>query len=140
MILLDTNVVSEVLQGRRNSDVQTWFNRQRIESLFLCTPVLAELRFGIERLPVGRRRDVLENAVHEFERNVLADRVLPLDRDCAYAYGQIMAQRQQIGRPISVMDALIAAVAAANRATLATRDTSDFEHLGIALVNPFMPA
>jgi len=140
MILLDTNVVSEVLQGSQDSGVRTWFNRQRIEDLFLCTPVLAELRFGIERLPAGRRRSGLENVIREFERIVLPNHVLPLDRDCAYAYGRAMAYRQQIGRPISVMDALIASVAIVTGASLATRDVAGFDHLGLDLVNPFARA
>ncbi|MPZ59067.1 MAG: PIN domain-containing protein [Rhizobiales bacterium] len=140
MILLDTNVVSESLRGPRNSELQRWLNAQRLAELFLCTPVLAELRYGIERLPVGRRRDILDEAVRNFQESVFADRVIPVDRDCAHAYGRILAQRERRARPIGIMDALIAAVALAHGATLATRDVSGFDHLGIDLVNPFVPA
>jgi predicted nucleic acid-binding protein len=94
----------------------------------------------VERLPAGRRRDILDAAIQDFQQRVFADRILPVDRECAHAYGRIAAQRERRGRPIGIMDALIAAVALVHGATLATRDTSGFEHLGIDLVNPFVPA
>jgi hypothetical protein len=139
MILLDTNVVSEALRGPRDSAVRQWLELQQPSDLFLCAPVLAELRAGIERLPAGRRRDALDNAIGDFQHNVFRGHVLPIDRDCAVAYGKIVAQREQRGRPIGIMDALIGAVALVHHAILATRDVSGFEHLGIELVNPFAP-
>jgi predicted nucleic acid-binding protein len=140
MILLDTIVISETLRNPSNSDVEKWINAQRQTDLFLCAPVLAELRYGVERLPAGRRRNVLDEAVRELETEAFADRVLPFDCDCANAYGKILVRREQRGRPIGIMDGLIAAIAVVHGATLATRDTPDFEHLGIDLVNPFVPA
>jgi hypothetical protein len=138
MILLDTNVVSDSLRDVRDPAVQRWFNVQRQADLFLAAPVLAELRYGVERLPAGRRRKRLDEAIRDIETNVFAARVLPFDHDCANAYGKILVRRERRGRPIGIMDGLIAAVAVVHGATLATRDTSDFDHLGIDLVNPFV--
>jgi hypothetical protein len=137
MILLDTNVISDSLRDERDPLVQRWFNGQRQAELFLPAPVLAELRYGVERLPMGRRRKRLEGAVRDIETNVFVDRILPFDRDCAAAYGKILVFRERRGRPIGIMDGLIAAIVVVHGATLATRDTSDFEHLGFDLVNPF---
>jgi predicted nucleic acid-binding protein len=100
---------------------------------------LAELRHGAEKFAIGGRRRRLEELIGQFEQKIFADNFLNVDRESAYAYGRIVAQRERLGRPISVMDALIAAVAVSHGATLATRDTSDFDHLGIDLVNPFLP-
>ena len=137
MIVLDTNVISEALRGPQESPVKSWLDAQQPAELFLCAPVLAELRYGIERLPASRRRDLLQDALQAYEQNVFGGRILTVDRTCAYAYGRVVAERQRRGRPIDVMDALIAAVALVHEATLATRNLADFDGLGIALVNPF---
>jgi predicted nucleic acid-binding protein len=137
MILLDTNVVSDSLRDVRDANVQRWFNGQRQADLFLCAPVLAQLRYGVERLPAGRRRDRLDEAIRDVEENIFADRILGIDSACAHLYGRIAVQREKLGRPLGVMDGLIAAVALVHGATLATRDTAGFANLGIDLVNPF---
>jgi predicted nucleic acid-binding protein len=82
----------------------------------------------------------LEELVTHFEQQVFASNFLSVDRESAHVFGRIVAQREQLGRPISTMDALIAAVVIVHGATLATRDISDFDHLGIDLVNPFAAA
>ncbi len=137
MIVLDTNVISEAFRVRPNEVVRLWLDARNPRELFLCAPVLAELRSGIERLPEGRRRDEVERFVDRAERELFGSRVIPLDRDSAYAYGHIVAQRQRMGRPIGSMDGLIAAIALTHRLTIATRDTADFADLGIEVVNPF---
>jgi predicted nucleic acid-binding protein len=137
MIVLDTNVVSEISREQPSHAVRQWFNTQSRQDLFLCTPVLAELRYGIERLPPGRRRNLLDNAVTRIVNEGFSDRVLSLDRDAAHEFGRIVAARYGMGRPIGAMDGLIAAIAVVHGATIGTRDVDDFAHLGVEIVNPF---
>src|SRR5438128_887779 len=131
MIILDTNVLSEPSRPRPNMRVVSWLDTYGWDDAFLCTPVLAELRYGVERLPAGDRRNRLQEWVRKMEHEVFVDRILLLDRGAAHEFGKIVASRDRMGRPIGTMDALIAAVALTHRATLATRDISDFAELGV---------
>ena len=140
MILLDTNVVSEATRVSPDTHIREWFDRQSAQDLFLCTPVLAELHYGIERLAPGKKRNLLEKAISELEEQGFRDRILFVDSEAAHEFGRLVAMRERSGRPIKTMDALIAAIALVHHATIATRDISDFEHLGLSLVNPFSPA
>jgi toxin FitB len=99
---------------------------------------LAELISGIDLMPQGRKRSTLFEAVEGMIAQDFRGQVLKFDVQAAHFYGEIFAYRQQIGRPVKEMDALIAATAQANGAALATRNTADFEHCGIALVNPWL--
>jgi len=137
MIILDTNVVSEPYRLAPNLVVRAWLDSQPANSLFLCTPVLAELHFGIERLTPGARKTRLSTVVHEFEHSLYRDRILVFDAAAAAEYGRIRANRERLGRPLSQMDATIAAIALTHRAAIATRDTDDFTDLGLQLINPF---
>ena len=139
MILLDTNVVSEAFRVQPSTHVQEWYNRQRLDDLFLCTPVLAELRYGFERLSAGVQRDRLEQLIGHIETAIFPDRILNVDRDAAHQYGRILAHRNRIGRPMMTMDALIAAVAVSHGAVLATRDIADFGEIDLDLIDPFAP-
>ena len=136
MIVLDTNVISEGMRPRPDARVQAWIDAQPQEDLFLCAPVLAELFYGIERLPAGTRRNHLEQVVRQTEVT-FGDRVLSFDRVAALEYGRLVGQRDRFGRATSTMDGLIAAIARANGAALATRDTDGFNGLDIDLINPF---
>src|ERR1700724_176880 len=137
MILLDTNVVSDSWRPQPNPAVASWLNAQPFHSLYLCTPVLAELRFGIERLPHGRRRTYLASWVVRLETEAFRDRILPLDTAGAAEFGRLAARREKLGRRMEPMDALIAGIAASQAASIATRDISDFADLGLELINPF---
>jgi toxin FitB len=137
MILLDTNVVSENLRPRPASAVLAWIDAQPAVSLYICTPVLAELRFGVERLEPGRRQTKLQAAIERIENSIFGGRILPFDAAAAAEYGRLVARRERIGRRIELMDALIAAIALTQGADLATRDVGDFANLGIKLINPF---
>ena len=137
MIILDTNVVSDTFQPRPNEIVRSWLDSFPHEDLFICAPVLAEMRFGIERLPAGRRRNDLERLVTHAETRLFESRVLAFDRECAHEFGRIVAKRMEAGRPIMPMDALIASIAVANKMAIATRDIADFSGLEIELINPF---
>jgi toxin FitB len=140
MIILDTNVISEGFRVRPNEFVRDWLDSQEPADLFLCAPVLAELRYGVERLPAGRKRAELDRFVSGVEIDLFDNRLLAFDRESAHAFGRVVTIRARIGQPIMTMDAVIAAIAIANQMAIATRDISGFEHLGIALINPFDPA
>jgi toxin FitB len=137
MILLDTNVISESFRPRPNSAVIDWLNAQSAGSLFLCAPVLAELRFGVERLAAGHRKRDLQSRVDQIENGYFRGQVLPFDAAAAAEFGRLTAARERSGRRIDPMDAFIAAVTRSNGAALATRDVSDFADLEIELINPF---
>ena len=136
MILLDTNVISEGIRPKPDPRVRAWIDTQRQEDLFLCTPVLAELFCGIERLPRSARRSHLEQVILRTEAT-FADRILVFDRAAAIEYGKLVGERDRLGRATATMDGLIAAIAKANGAALATRDLPGFNNLDLELVNPF---
>lgn len=139
MIILDTNVVSEPWRPKPNSLVLAWLESQPASTLYLCAPVLAELRHGLDRLQTGRRRARLQAAVERVEREGYRDRILPFGLAAAVEFGRAVALRERLGRRIRTMDAMIASVALAHRASLATRDAADFADLGIDVINPFEP-
>lgn len=138
MIVIDTNVLSEITRVRPSAAVRTWFDTQPRQELFLSAPVLAELRYGVELLPPGRRRDLLDSAIQQLVNKGFPDRVLPVDRDVAHEFGRIVAARDRLGRPLGAMDGLIAATAIVHGAAVATRDVADFMDLGIDVINPFV--
>ncbi len=137
MILLDTNVVSEPLKASSDPNVLAWIDAQMIETLYLSTISLAELRFGIAALPEGKRRETLRT---RFEQQVLplfAGRILPFDESASQAYAVLRARARAAGQAITPADGYIAAIAAAYGFTVATRDTSPFEAAGLAVINPW---
>jgi predicted nucleic acid-binding protein len=140
MIVLDTNVISEGFRKKPNPAVRVWLDHVDMSELFLCAPVVAELRYGVERLPASRRRSELDTLISNAEDELFANRILPFDRESAHELGRIVAKRAGMGRPILPMDALIAAVASANGMAIATRDVDDFAGLGLELINPFETA
>lgn len=140
MIVLDTNVISEAFRKAPNATVRAWLDAQTPTDLFLCAPVLAELRYGIERLATGARRTALEGTLSNVESELFEDRILPFDQSSAHAFGLIVVRRNRSGRPIGTRDALIAAIAVTQDMAIATRDIADFTELGLDLINPFEPA
>lgn len=137
MIVLDTNVVSEFMSEPVTLQVQQWLDSQESHDLWITSVSLAELDFGIERLPRGRRHDTLGDVLQRVTVRLFGDRVLPFDKDCGMPYARLVARRFSIGRPISVQDAQIAAICLSNDATLATRNIRDFEETGVDLINPW---
>jgi predicted nucleic acid-binding protein len=137
MILLDTNVISEPLRAAPDARVVAWLDAQPVETLFLSVVTVAELRLGVARLPAGRRRNGL---IEQLERQVLpafAGRILPFDLAATQAYAEAMAKAQAAGLAVGMADGFIAAIALANRMSVATRDTSPFTAMGVAVVNPW---
>jgi len=137
MIVLDTNVISEVIKPDPAVEVTSWLALERPAAVFTTAITQAELLYGIEIMPQGRRRSAFEAAITRILNEVLADRILPFDSDAAEAYSRMAAARRAMGRPISEADARIAAITLSRGASLATRNTRDFEHCGIKVVNPW---
>jgi toxin FitB len=140
MILLDTNVLSEAMTPRPDPGVMTWINSQDPDELWTCTIVIAEVLSGLDLMPDGSRQRQLREQAELMFFSLFAGRILDLDQAAARVYGAVLKIRKSMGRPIDEMDALIAATALANGATIATRNIPDFEHCGIPLVNPWQPA
>ena len=137
MILIDTNVISEPLRATPNPQVVAWLDAQPLDTVFLSVVTVAELRLGVARLPAGRRRNGL---IEQLESQVLPafiGRVLPLDMAATQAYAQAMAQAQAKGLSVGVADGFIAAIAASNRMSVATRDTAPFVAMGLDVINPW---
>jgi predicted nucleic acid-binding protein len=139
MIVLDTNVISE-LQGRRHSElILRWLDRYDSAVVFLTAIAMAEIHFGIALLEPGARRESLSQAFSRIEEE-FSGRILGFTHNVASRYGRLSAQRQKEGRPMETKDAMIAAICLSHDATLATRNTKDFEGLDLKLVNPFEEA
>jgi len=137
MIILDTNVLSESVRPHPNTDVLRWLASKPASSIFTTAITQAEILFGLETMPQGKRRSELVTATLAILEIEFAGRILPFDSDAAHAFAQISASRRSKGRPMSEFDAQIAAIARSLGATLATRNTADFAHCGIELINPW---
>ena len=136
MILLDTNVVSELMQPAPSGEVLDWFGRQAAGELHLSAVSEAELKRGVAILPAGRRRDALAAAIDAMIAEDFAERVLPFDSAAAAAFASVFAERRAAGRPISHPDCQIAAIARSRGAAIATRNAGDFAGCGIAVIDP----
>lgn len=137
MIVLDTNVVSELMRSAPQPDVVRWVDRQDDLTLYLTTITLAEVRVGITARPEGRRRNALDDA---FETRILpmfGSRVLAFDEPASSAYARVRADARARGRAIGNIDAMIAAIAQSRRFTVASRDVAPFEAAGVPVIDPF---
>lgn len=136
MYLLDTNVVSEPTKRRPDPAILEWLNGVDEEVAFLSAVTLMELRYGAERLPLGRQRRQLEAWL---DRTVdrFAERTLAVDVDVANAVGRIMAQTEASGRPVRGNDVIIAGTALWHRLTVVTRNAKHFEPTGVEVLNPW---
>lgn len=137
MIVLDTNVIAETMRLVPDERVMAWLHSRPLQALFMTSVSLAETLFGIETAPVGLKRRSLEKRFAEFIALGFDDQILPFDEAAARHFATIAAGRKRMGRPISEFDAQIAAIAAAHGASVATRNIADFEHCGIAVINPW---
>jgi toxin FitB len=137
MIILDTNVLSELMRPRPSDRVSRWIASQSGTELFTTAITEAEIFLGIELLTKGRRRDELLQAAEAMFAQDLGGRILGFESDAARLFSEIAARRRVLGRPISHADAQIAAIAKLTNARLATRNISDFDHCEIHLINPW---
>lgn len=138
MILLDTNVVSELMRLEPAAGVVDWVNRQPGDEVWITAVTLAELLYGIGRLPVGNRRTVLAVELETMIADDLDHRVAAFDETAAAHYADIVVGRERAGRPISTADAQIAAIGRSHGAILATRNVDDFSGTGVTIVNPWV--
>lgn len=137
MIVLDTNVLSELMRPTPSPQVAGWLAKQVAEEIFTTTITEAEIFFGIELLSKGKRREQLRAAAEAMFSEDLADRVLTFDSAAARAFANIAARRRSGGKPISYADAQIAAIAQVRGARLATRNMADFADCGIEVSDPW---
>ena len=137
MILLDTNVISELMRAEPAQIVLDWFGQHETADLFISAVTEAELRTGVAILPDGQRRDRLQLAIDATIDEDFQARVIPFDSPAAKAYADIAARRRAAGRPIAEADCQIAAIARATNALVATRNVKDFDGCGIRLINPW---
>lgn len=138
MVILDTNVISEPLKRAGDPAVLEWLDQQDIETLYLTAVTVAELRFGIAVLPLGRRKHHLEE---DFEQRILSlfrERILPFDEAATVTYARIRATAKAGGKSIGIANGFIAAIAAHHGFSVATRDTSPFEAAGVGVINPWI--
>ncbi|MEO0760829.1 MAG: type II toxin-antitoxin system VapC family toxin [Pseudomonadota bacterium] len=138
MIILDTNVVSEMLRPTPEPRVEAWLARQDGGQVFLTAITEAELRTGVAIMADGRRRDDLAKAIDAMLREDFRGRILPFDSAAASAYATIAAERRPVGRPISQFDCQIAAIGRVHAAAVATRNVRDFEGAGIEVIDPWV--
>ncbi|MFA6213215.1 MAG: type II toxin-antitoxin system VapC family toxin [Candidatus Obscuribacterales bacterium] len=137
MIILDTNVVSEVVKIGRSSAVVTWLDEMPVDSLYLTAVSLSELCIGVEILPLGKRKSALKADLGELLAKLFGSRVLPFDEDAAIAYGALVGKARLAGKSVSMPAGQIGSIAAVRGFTVATRDTEPFLALGVATIDPW---
>ena len=137
MIILDTNVLSTLMNSRPDVAVVAWLDRQPTESIWITSITVFESRLGLALLPGGRRRQLLEAAFEQIVAVDLDDRVLDFDRGADAAAAALAAYRQRAGKPVDMRDTQIAGIAVSRRATLATRNVRHFADLQVPVVDPW---
>ncbi len=137
MTILDTNVISELMRPGPNAMVVRWMATQNSDDLHITSVTMGEVLYGIELLPSGKRQESLRAGAERLFRVVFAERVLSFEARAAREFSMIASTRRRRGRPISELDAQIAAIARVYGAVVATRDTRDFEGCGVKVVNPW---
>jgi len=140
MIVLDTNVLSALMQEQPEATVIAWLDRQPAESIWITSITVFESRLGLALLPKGRRRQRLEASFDRLLEEDLEHRVLAFDAIAAMEAARLAAQRQISGRPVDMRDTQIAGIALARRATVATRNHRHFDGLAVPVVNPWEQA
>lgn len=137
MILLDTNIISEMMRPEPNKTVIDWLNAQEPLDVYISAVTIAEVEYGLKVLPDGQKRWGLKQKFDWLIAQGFSERVLDFTAEAALHYADMMAHRRGLGLPMSVPDGQIAAIARLHRFTLATRNLKAFEECGLMLVNPF---
>ena len=138
MIVLDTNVVSELIRAAPSEFVVTWVDRQPAPEMYLTAITVAELLYGVARLPDGSRKADLAERIEAMLNEDFEQRVVSFDETAAAHYADIVVRRERAGRPIGMADAQIAATCRSHGAVLATRNMDDFSDTGVTIVNPWI--
>lgn len=136
MIVLDTNVISEAMKPEPHAAVLAWLNNQVAETLYISSVTLAELLYGIAALPVGKRKELLAQALDGL-MGLFRDRVLPFDVGAARHYAELAVTARSCGRGFPTPDGYIAAIAASRGFIVASRDTAPYKAAGVSVVNPW---
>lgn len=139
MILLDTNIVSEAMKPEPNPSVLAWLDEQAAETLYLSSVTIAELLFGIGALPTGKRKDRLAAAL-DGTLELFEGRILPFDTQAARCYAELAVRARAAGLGFPTPDGYIAAIAAANKFAVASRDTSAFAAAQLPVIDPWTAA
>lgn len=137
MLVLDTNILSEIMRPEPDRRIADWIVRQPSETLFTAAICQAEILSGLAIMPSGRRRTDLEQAARLMFVEDFDGRILPFDSEAASAYAELFAARRRIGRPSGTIDLMVAAIAHVRGASVVTRNVADFEGAGLAIVNPW---
>jgi predicted nucleic acid-binding protein len=137
MIIIDTNIVSELMKESPAGEVVSWMNDQEASELFLTTITLGEIGYGLEILLQGKRRLQLEQGFERVIAEAFMGRILAFDEEAARLYGVLMGRCKAIGRPLSILDGQIASIARARGCAVATRNVRDFVECGVDILNPF---
>jgi predicted nucleic acid-binding protein len=137
MIILDTNVISERFRPAPDKRVREWLRSVAQADIAVTSITVAELRIGAAGMDQGRRRAELESKIDRLVGEELRDRIERFDRAAADAIPRVIGERNSLGRPITMEDAMIAAICLTRRAVLATRNTKDFDEIGMTLINPW---
>lgn len=137
MIVLDTNIISELWKIEPNPNVLAWIDAQAVETLYLSAITVAELRYGLATMPEGKRRTIFQERLEHEVLPIFAGRVLPFDLDASQTYSDLMTRARAGGKAIGKADGYIAATAAAHGLVVATRDTSPFQAAEINTINPW---
>lgn len=137
MILLDTNVLSALMRAEPDAVVLGWIDNQPQASIWTTSVTLMEIRYGVQSLPAGKRRDRIRQAFDAVLREEIQDRFASFDSVAAEQAADLMARRKSQGRPMDLRDTMIAAIALATRATIATRNVEHFADLDVPIVNPW---
>lgn len=137
MIILDTNILSAVMQEKGDRTIVAWLDRQAWESIWTTAITVFEIRLGLSTLTKGKRRVKLEEAFQQTLKNILEGRILPFDEGAALAAGELAAERRRHGIAVDMRDTQIAGIAIAKRSAIATRNTKDFKDLAVPVINPW---
>lgn len=136
--LLDTNVISELVARQPNPTVMQWLDSLDAEQVYLSVITLGELKKGIEKLPDSARKEALNEWLHHELLARFSGRVLPLDSEVMLSWGELTGRLERVGRPLSALDSLIAALALHHNCILVTRNESDFQDTNVSLFNPWL--
>ena len=139
MILLDTNVLSALMREKPDAEVIRWLDRQPRTSIWTTSITTFEIRFGLQIMATGRRSSALVEAFDQLLSNILQNRVAYFDSTAAEQTADLMAVRQKAGRSGELRDAMIAGIAIASHAALATRNVKHFEDISVPVINPWHP-
>jgi predicted nucleic acid-binding protein len=137
MMVLDTNVLSELMRRQPDVQVLAWLDQRSETEFFLSAVTVAEILQGIAKLPNGKRKLALRAAFEQMLAERFADRVLAFDKDAATRYAELVTSLERIGRPIGMADAQIAAICLSNHAALVTRNVKDFSSTGVVVFDPW---